>query len=888
MNRRWHPKIGPFFLLTALFAIINRGAPAVSSTSPPRSERFGLCFVSSAEAPADSDRYEKATSTGAIWNRWPFYWDTIEKSSGQFDWSAHDAVVIADIAQGFKIDAILLRTPHFYATSGLKTLPPPRIEQKPFPFPNFGTSRFAEVQRIGTVCSTSPPRNLYEPVFDDGTDIPGDGKSVNPNNYWARFVYETVRRYKPGGVLAQQNNWPPGVGISHWEVWNEPDYSFFWSGSVEDYYRLLKVAYLAAKLADPDCFVLLGGLAIGIDPSWFPNLLQVMANDPDKGLQIACNHYFDVLAIHVYSHSWATYYFTRWASYLLRKYNLGEKPIWINESGVPVWNDYPGPAHDPNSPYRATMEEQAAYVIQNFAYGLYAGAEKVFHFQLYDDCGNNSPEDEFGDAFGLMRNRSDAVCFPNHPNPNTPRPSYTAYKVASFQFAEVVPLWRYTPNNKEERIAFYRPSTGERVLVLWATVGSEVSAKVSATGDRATLISQDGSSGVIFPQDGFYFLDLPAATNQNLPNDDAYMIGGRPYILVEKDTLPPSSWVKPLPDYSASSFTVSWEGRDPGSGIASYDVWYNEDGGPLQFWMSTSETNSIFNGEVGHTYGFAVRARDNAGNQEDLPSAIQASTTTLEGETMGGRVTDNTEKPVFEARVTVRGESGEVRTYVTDGEGKWITERLGDGVYWVEVSAPSFGKWPARRIILKDMDIANVDLYLPPIQNIVSNGDFEHELQNWILSGSTPAQVSDEAFDGKKSLVLGRDFVGQPELGGGGNSTVHQTITIPGNMEKPTLSFMYKITTDETMMGSDWFEAIIIEGYEATYLISPGSIYKSTEWEQMSFDLSRWRGRTVDLYFNVWQSSAENPTIAYVDEVSVGPSRWKYDFFLPLIMKSET
>jgi hypothetical protein len=91
----------------------------------------------------------------------------------------------------------------------------------------------------------------YAPVFNDGTDTPGPGKSINPDNRWARFVFAAVDRYRPGGVLAQQQGWTNGQGIRVWEIWNEPDFDVFFTGTVNDYTRLLKVGYLAAHYADP-------------------------------------------------------------------------------------------------------------------------------------------------------------------------------------------------------------------------------------------------------------------------------------------------------------------------------------------------------------------------------------------------------------------------------------------------------------------------------------------------------------------------------------------------------------------------------------------------------------------------------------------------------------
>ena len=58
-------------------------------------------------------------------------------------------------------------------------------------------------EQKGWQCEFSYPLNLYEPIFLlNGT--------VNPNNYWANYVYKTVSIYKPY--------------IRIWETWNEPDY----------------------------------------------------------------------------------------------------------------------------------------------------------------------------------------------------------------------------------------------------------------------------------------------------------------------------------------------------------------------------------------------------------------------------------------------------------------------------------------------------------------------------------------------------------------------------------------------------------------------------------------------------------------------------------------
>ncbi len=68
---------------------------------------------------------------------------------------------------------------------------------------------------------TTPPQGLYLSVFSDDTDEPGPGKSINPDNRWAYFVNAAVNRYRPGGMLAQQQGWNDERGVRYWEIWNE-------------------------------------------------------------------------------------------------------------------------------------------------------------------------------------------------------------------------------------------------------------------------------------------------------------------------------------------------------------------------------------------------------------------------------------------------------------------------------------------------------------------------------------------------------------------------------------------------------------------------------------------------------------------------------------------
>ena len=597
---------------------------ARSIPQPPVSTaEYGVDFISAPDSPADNQRYANGVATGADWNRWPLYWYNVETSAGVFNWSYADSVVTSDRARGLRTEIILMGTPYFYATGGSMLVAEPQVGHR--------LDNWVEPlsQRSPESPTVTVPTGLYQSVFSDGTDVPGTNKTINSANKWARFVYQAVKHYS-------------SMGITHWEIWNEQDYDFFWSGSPAEYARLLKVAYLAGKHADSDAQIIFGGLANFQQPNFLADVLNVFAGD---SLAPSNNWFFDILATHSYSYAWESWYYVFLATNRLNDHNL-DKAIWLNESGSPAWNDYPGPVWDPNSGYRSTMAEGAAYVIQSAMYAKFAGADVIFHFQLYDDCGNCPAGSDFwpnngetcdpndtchtcaGDAFGLFRNPTDAGCYTHHPQPETPRPVYNAYRVLTNHLRGVQPLWRQRPSDgSQEWIAFYRPSTQERVIGLWSRDGGTYTAKVPATSSSATLIDRAGNTSTITPSNGVYSIVLQPATNQNLSHAPSiYAIGGPPWILVERDTRAPEVTVSAPAGPTTPSFEVSWSGEDLGSGIQDYDVWVSENGGQFSLWLNdTTTTGATFSGEEGKYYGFVVLGRDQAGNQDPLPAEPEAT-----------------------------------------------------------------------------------------------------------------------------------------------------------------------------------------------------------------------------------------------------------------------
>jgi hypothetical protein len=526
--------------------------PVMNKSNPPPLTNtgtltFGLAFVSSAEAPASNDRYQHAMTLSATFNRWPMYWPNIEThpitQPRVFDWSKQDANIIADINHGMTDVPILMLTPIGLDTAGSRTAPQPKVGD--------GLRLRMSGQSINSITAPSsqgsPPQGLTLSVFTDSTDTPGAGKAINPNNRWAYFVNAAVTRFMPGGVLAQARGWTNGQGIRYWEIWNEEDLDQFFSGTSTDYARLLKVAYLSAKQADPNATIVFGGMAHFQRPNWLDGVLNVIATDP---VSTTYHGFMDAVASHNYAWAWQTFGYLYQDRSRLDNHGLTNVKLWLTETGVPVCDD-PAPLANPPlvpfcpSPLRATMSEQADFVIQTMTYAAWLNTEVSIWFNLYDDCGNDSSYD----AFGLVRNPPiTSLCpitvRPATPRDGTPRASFDAYTTTIQLLSGAQPYWRdrrtgtitdWTGGN-QEIFAFKHPSSGQRVVAMWTRYYVTDTVTLTATSSWALLILPDGTSSTIHPTNGVYTISLSAATNAMTPTGDGSApIGGSPRIVVEND-----------------------------------------------------------------------------------------------------------------------------------------------------------------------------------------------------------------------------------------------------------------------------------------------------------------------------------------------------------------
>lgn len=143
------------------------------------------------------------------------------------------------------------------------------------------------------------PSHLYEPIFAT------DG-SVNAENYWAKYVEQTMTTYKDF--------------VHVYSVWNEPDWVADWqvtldwdttapekadlprfNGSIFEYVRMLRITHEVAQKIDPTLKVAVGGLGY---QSFLGAILRY-TDDPNGGgvsaeFPSTGGAYFDVVDMHYY------------------------------------------------------------------------------------------------------------------------------------------------------------------------------------------------------------------------------------------------------------------------------------------------------------------------------------------------------------------------------------------------------------------------------------------------------------------------------------------------------------------------------------------------------------------------------------------------------------
>ena len=464
-----------FFICLILIVAVLRGAAATSPLEAQSAldRRFGA--IEAFWAP------NEAAELGVGWERILFYWNEIQPT-GPNDWNTlhvPEEWLAEATANGRQVVGLLKNTPN-WATDG----------------------EFA----------SGVPHGLYLPLDD-------------PGNLWANYTRRVATYYS-------------GHNVHNWIIWNEPDiapnvYGHEFSGSVQDYVQLLKVAYLSIKAVDPNATIHLGGMTYWHDQGYLTRLLRAIAADPDAA---ANNYFFDVVSLHIYFRPETIYTIVGngYGAQSAAGINPA-KPVWINETNA-------RPSRDPNWPVQIVefdidLEQQAWFIVQAYAIGFHAGASRIAVYKLVDV--NLAPG---GESWGLIR-----------PNDFSKRPAFYAYQnVIQYLHGFTYPIQRERTDNYYI-FTFSRPQGVTRIL--WARGQASVTLNVPALASSALLVQASGEAVPIQASNGVYNLTLQGTRCY----DGCYM-GGPPIFLVEEgvsgQTVPtavPGPVTNPTPTVSSGT-----------------------------------------------------------------------------------------------------------------------------------------------------------------------------------------------------------------------------------------------------------------------------------------------------------------------------------------------
>lgn len=393
----------------------------------------------------------EATAAGAGWTRVFFRWDVIQPG-GPADWkpaNVPDPFLNAEVEAGREVVGVIIGTPAWASEQGTSTAMPPL-------------------------------------------------------EYWGDFVFKLATQYKGR--------------VSRWVIWNQPDITdsnlpgYTWSGTEEDYYRLLKEAYLKIKTVDPTMQVHVAGLTYTWDQQqgnrqYLDRLLDAILRDPDAANN---NYFFDAVTYHVYYDPAQILQVITDVKAILSARGLGDKPVWLNETNAPPSEDFiEPPVGEPV--FRVSLEEQSAFVLQAFALALAGGAERIAFNKMRNDRNLAAT----GVPYGLLR------------ADDSRRPAFDAFVAARTYYANTR---QATWQRLDDINIVTLDRAGQTTTVLWNMGRSPIAYNLNAISTQALLVNERAAVQTISAENGTYSLELPAAV---CTNGDYCFIGGAPRLVVE-------------------------------------------------------------------------------------------------------------------------------------------------------------------------------------------------------------------------------------------------------------------------------------------------------------------------------------------------------------------
>ena len=221
-----------------------------------------------------------------------------------------------------------------------------------------------------------------------------------------------------GAIAGQVAARLSGVAVS-FEIWNEPDGSWTFLGSPQQYGALLAAAVQSIHAADPAALVTNGGMmgtAGAGGASWLSTALAAAGARTWRAL--------GALNVHIRGLEWSLRpQLLAWREFAAQHGRPGI-PIWVTEAGYPA-----DPAAQTDPAFQGGEQAQARYIADALRDLHRAGAAKIFITERDMSPGNGAFSSE-----GVIAGLADDQL--NDPNPQ-PRPAFWACRAFAQETAAV-------------------------------------------------------------------------------------------------------------------------------------------------------------------------------------------------------------------------------------------------------------------------------------------------------------------------------------------------------------------------------------------------------------------------------------------------------------------
>ncbi len=153
-----------------------------------------------------------------------------------------------------------------------------------------------------------------------------------------------------------------------------------------------------------------------------------------------------------------------------------------------------------------------------------------------------------------------------------------------------------------------------------------------------------------------------------------------------------------------------------------------------------------------------------------------------------------------------------------------------------------------------------------PCDDKIANGGFESG-GAWEIDSGYPAAYTTTIFhNGNRSMRAG---ILDPAANVKGLSAFRQTVTIPRHPQSATLRFWLYPTIAGSTSDSDEQRVLLLDQLGNTVQTLVKLRSNTRAWTPYEFDLTKYAGNTLRLYFGVYNNKSGSVTAMYVDDVSL-------------------